>query len=378
MKRQLSIILLLFSSNLTYAKNNTDTEKFLQNSFIDSPKRLHITAGLLLEQIRMTGTDVCTLYGITPQTPPLSNPGLGAPLPVIFTNSFENIHFNLDPGLKVGLGYHFEHDNWMGLTNFEWLKSRGRYNQTLVSNSLVSINPSNIGALYYLSGLSPLPVYFQQVSAHLDVSYYLLDVMLSKGSFFSRNFSFTPTGGIKTTWIQYNSYQKFSDDANTDEYAMPSTVFWERTSKVNFWGSGPAGGLDCTFHVALGWSIVSCIDLSILLGERTTTANQGFKNGVDSAIHILNAADSSLILSPTFGAFLGIEYTQPALEDSGHLTLRIGVDGRSYFNQYPTIGSTIYNESINGDVIYPFYNPNLVANNTFGMIGCVIDLTWSF
>jgi hypothetical protein len=371
-KRLFITALLLANCSLLYSEKKT-----LPNSYIASPNRLHITAGLLLEQVRMLNTDVCMIKENTPQTPLTKNPTSNASIPSIFTNKFENLVFDLDIGLKTCLGYNFEHDDWVAQADFQWLQSKGSYSNKVLSR-LQSLEPSNIGVLYYREALSKFPVSFQKVTAHLNVSYYLLDVYLSRGSFFSKNFSFEPSIGIKTSWIQYNGYQNFSDDANTDDYAMPSNVFWQRTSTVNFWGSGPMAGINSAFHVIDRWSLISSLDCSILLGKRKFITNQGFKGGVNSAIDILNAENNTPILSPTIAALLGIEYSQPIVEDTSHLTLRTYFDGRCYFNQYPIINSQIYNETINENIIYPSYKPVVVDNNIFGMIGCVIELIWSF
>ena len=346
--------------------------KTLYHSHIEDHNRLHFTVGLIAQQIIISGTDVC-LTNETTILDTFSN----APLYALESHKINSIKFDLDVGLKLGLSYNFNHDHWMASANFEWINSKGTYNNSILGRSSYAI-PTNNAAIYYRPGESILPIQFQKVESYLKVNHNLLNLYLSKGSYFTDNFSFMPYGGLKVSWIEYTGEQNFSEDGSEQEYIMPAETYWKRSSSIHFWGIGPMAGIEAMYHVVEGWSILSSLQGSVLIGERNFSANQGLSNGNTFTQNILNTQNKITTLSPTISSLLGLKYSQLVLENTQHLTLFIGFDGRVYFNQYPTLYFGTYNGIVNTNISYPSTQPSFLANNLFGMIGCTIDVTWSF
>ena len=340
---------------------------------MQTPYNLRFSLGLLMQQIQISNTDICRLVKESDRTD-LEN--LRATIPITINNTFQYPDFSLDPGLRLSIGYLSSHDDFECMANFEWLHSRGVFEEELFSTTLF---PSYSGQLYYVKDLSTEPIAFQKVDSFLDVRYFLLDLVLNKGSYFSKEYSFTPYAGIKSTWLEYKNSQNFSKDQNTTEFSLPTGGSWQRNAHVHFWGVGPSAGIHANYFLLPGWSITSTFDAALLFGKRNLQTTSEFLGSTrsDTKDKMIGKANTSAF-SPTFRSLLGLAYTEAILHDTQFLTFKVCFDGRIYFNQYPAVANSYDSGSVANEIVYPTYRPSIVANNPFAMLGLVAEILWSF
>lgn len=325
----------------------------------------HLDIGLLLEQMRVGNANFFYEHG-----------GLTSETGASWNNPFRtddmcNMTFNIEAGVKAGIGYYSVHDDWEVNASFEWLYSKAILNADTASGTF---QPTyNIDLSYGDDQDTTLS--FHQGNSNLSVNYYLLDITLSKGSYFSDHFSFEPLAGVKVSWIGYNGALSLKDNQNTAT-SIPSNVSWLRRNVTNFWGIGPMIGLNANYHMFVGWSIFSHTNVAVLLGETKIKDGVGFvtieKYPFDSVTYsILNT------LTPTIRSIVGLQYDMDMFEETQHLKLRFGFDGRWYYNQFPTVDRRAKRIPSETGIVLST-NSCVYEGNAFGMIGFLLDLGWDY
>lgn len=136
----------------------------------------------ILEQARLTGTQ--TAYSFTEEG---------------FTR-FSRIlrpSFDLEWGVTAGVGWLFSEDNWFLGARFDWLESTATSFKT---GQIVPVNLSlNLG----------VDQGYSEFSSKLQVNYYMLDILLCRGSYISGCLAFDPHLGIKSAWFYYRGFFSF-------------------------------------------------------------------------------------------------------------------------------------------------------------------------
>ena len=82
--------------------------------------------GLIAEQMRITNTDVAFYTGTS---------GEGTAASPSTQRFIKSTQFDLDVGLRIGVGYEFNHDDWRAAAEFEWLHSKGTFNDKVDSGN---------------------------------------------------------------------------------------------------------------------------------------------------------------------------------------------------------------------------------------------------
>lgn len=320
----------------------------------------HFDIGLIYEQMRISNTDIAhTLF--------YEGSGLDYDNPR-YDVGMINQTFNIDPGLRVGLGKYFKHDDWMFNVKFEWLNSLSKTNLDLDGTSINIVPAAMFNFSPFNGGLSTSGEFatFKQLQARLTVDYFLLDAYISRGSYFSNNFTFEPLAGLKASWINYTNSVKFlNGQVNTVNPEMRLT-----NTYIDFWGVGPMVGMNGNYHICAGWSFFSTANFSVLLGESRLLHRYGLVINTDPTD--LRVKSIITALCPTMRNIIGLQYDKDIYCDKQHYSLRFGFDSRYYFNQYPILDSTRQFNS-EGAISY-----NVQDNGSFGMIGFLLDFGWDF
>ena len=322
--------------------------------------------GLLYQQMRISAAEVATAVILRDNghIPP------DAQAFVNITNSNVRFEFDVDAGLKLGVGRYFENNSWLFLANFEWLRSQANF--STIAHPPVHYLPSEFQTVWAENGSSTL-INFQEVDASLAVDYFLLDVVLAKGSYFADPFSFEPFGGIQSTWLSYNTEKLFSDDAKSH---LPANSAFSFITNVNFWGVGPEIGLNSAYYMMGGWSIYTTMNLAVLFGQTTLFNMNGIVTTlVDPTFN--NTSDQNNVLCPTARTILGLQYERNIYCDKQHIRMRLGFDARYIFNQFPVVNylaQYTYNHSYQP----VFTAPSFEENNSFGMVGLILDVAYDF
>lgn len=291
-----------------------------------------------------------------------------------FTYKTIRFGFDVDAGLKIGAGYYFENDDWLLSANFEWLRSQANFN--VDANLPIYYRPYGYSTVAISAADADYTIYFQDVDASLDVDYYLLDVILAKGSYFSGSFTLEPYAGIQTSWISYYTNNFFRNNQAGSDDDFPEKSSWSSVTNVNFWGIGPEIGFNSSYYIMGGWSIYSTMNLAILFGQTKFLNMNGIVTIlVDPTYN--HTSDQNNVLCSTARTILGLQYDKDTYCDKQHLRLRIGFDARYILNQFPVVNYEAQHPYTSGSA-FMFTAPNIQENNTFGMVGLILDLAYDF
>jgi len=346
---------------------------------------LQFDAGLLYQQMRVSGAEIANaVTERNTDTIPVVSENY-----VNFTNTNIRFGFDVGAGLKLGAGYYLKNDGLLFLANFEWLRSTASFDGEF-SPTIIYL-PSGYQSVYATTDAHDI-VRFQEVAASLDVDYFLLDVVLAKGSYFSGSFTFEPFSGIQSSWISYYTNKSFSNDANNinDEPNnsggwLSHSQMWVYLTNVNFWGVGPEIGFNASYSMMGGWSIYSTMNAAVIFGQTALFNANGIVN-TDSEPTFNHASDSDSVVCPTTRAILGLQYDKNSYCNKRHVKVRLGFDARYIFNQYPTVNYSqeyLYNIGVlmtspPSIDTYTQARPNFEENMGFGMVGLIFDVALDF
>jgi hypothetical protein len=324
----------------------------------------HIDIGVIVEQMRVSNSAVYYTHGSGSSTNPTwDNPSR--------YDVIKNPNFDLDAGVRVGIGYNAtEHDDWNISANFEYLHSQGSISSSSEGHEVY--RPLNDVSIFYTEDTGSN---FYNANSSLSVDYYLLDIALSRGSYFSDRFSFEPFAGLKASWINYDASLRLQNDLNTAD-GIPLTTSWLRRSFVNFWGVGPMAGINANHHLFVGWSIFSSSNFSVLFGESNFADGTGFVT-IEKLPFSQHVTDVITVLCPTLRSIIGLQYDTDIFKETQHVKIRFGFDTRYYFNQYPVAARYADTVAIEGDLKLNAASA-VIENGSFGMVGLILDLGWDY
>lgn len=311
-----------------------------------------IDIGFLLEQARVTGTSYMYTLG--------NGASAGADTQV---TTGRRPSFNLDWGLTVAVGRHFEHDDWDLKLGFDWINSTGKDSTSTDFNEIAI--PVGVRTVGGVDGSSDF-TYADTGSSNLKVRYYMFDAMLGRGSFMGSCHHITPHIGIKAAWISYSGTTKFAGGA----LGTTDPEFYTIRRSEGFWGVGPQVGVNGVWGMAEGIGFFADNKMAILLGQGSIKDVQSSTGGISMTYNESNIP----VLSPTFKIFLGLQYEKTVYYGCQHLRLRGGWDTVFYFNQY--MNTWINNQlPATGDAGVQFRTEE---TNNFGLTGLRIDLCYDF
>jgi|GEM_PF-2450719 len=344
---------------------------------------LQLNLGIIYEQMRV-GNAVAAESVI--ETDTLHIPSVPQDF-INYNGVNQRFNFDMAVGLKAGVAYFFEPDGWLLSANVEWLSAQTTYAQQY--DGITRYFPTDYPAVFS-NVTAEFPLDFQAVNANFNIDYYLLDVVLSNGSYFSGAFTFEPFGGIQTSWINYYTYKQFSRDSNNSAQTnantngmLPANRSWVKLTNINFWGCGPEFGLNANYYLVKGFSVYSTLQLAILLGQTTLGDSTGIVENNPSTPTFQYMGDTNNLMSPTTRAILGLQYDANMCNDTQHLKIRAGFDTRFYFNQHPVVryeNQFLYDRNVTSNELYQYEitRPRIEENNTFSMVGLIVDVTYDF
>ena len=331
----------------------------------------HIDIGVIIEQMRISNSAMYYSHADGSSTAPTwDNPTR--------IDRVVNTDFDMDAGIRVGVGYNAaEHDDWNVNVDFEWISGIGSASSSSSgvssqAQATESYRPLNHPTVFRDADTL---LAFYEANASLSVDYYLLDVALSRGSYFSDRFSFEPFAGLKAAWINYNSSLRLMNDLNTSDDLL-TTESWLRRSVVEFWGVGPMVGMHANHHLFVGWSIFASSNFAVLFGEANMADGTGIVT-IEKYPHSQKVKDLITVLCPTIRTIIGLQYDMDFFKETQHLKFRAGFDARYYFNQYPVADRQTDRINTVDDPALDSY-ANITENNSFGMVGLILDLGWDY
>ncbi len=200
------------------------------------------------------------------------------------SNDLQQIHFGWDPGLRVGVGYRMEHDQWDTQLYYTWFYTRGEdhvsersggVHSTYLGNFYVG-NPLGLG----LSGPS-----YQSASIDWTIRFNIFDWELGRNFWVSKSLSLRPFIGVKGGWIDQFIHSKWKNPNRSGAEFFNVGV---ENIKNNFWGIGPAAGINSAWLLFAGqsqfFSLFADFSGAIMWGH--WSFSDRFKNDIHQKVSI--------------------------------------------------------------------------------------------
>ena len=169
-----------------------------------------------------------------------------------------------------------------------------------------------------------------RVSLHLNT----IDLLLYTEFCPQCYFAMQPFVGLKTAWID----QRFSINANGGSSLGPPFTFVVDDAismENNFWGIGPKMGVDATWPILCGFSLIGNVDFSILYGQFTITQNENvlFSNEAEPTTY-LDITDNKFTLSRiNIGLLLGLRWEKSFYCNRYHFYLESAWENQYFLGQ---------------------------------------------
>ncbi len=325
----------------------------------------HVDLGLLYQQPGFSGMNAGTSY---------------SPVFEETTNGFQNQaitnlqqSFDYSLGLTVSLGHLIQHDEWFVLARFDWMNATTTTdydNPNLYYGPNANFNYDVLIDTDWINNSNS----FSEINYSADISIYALDVLLSRGSYHSKCFSYEPFMGVKALW--YNDSQTsnyYSTTLSTHGY-IPTLV----QSQDN-WGVGPMFGFNGEYHITNGLSLFSDSDIAILYGQSYNNSVSSVSAGtatVTEAQIISNNTQNDCQYYVPVRSIIGIKLDSYCLEDSHYVAIKLGYDARAVLTA-PLILTTT--SSASGTTNAPATgNITTVISNDIFMSGLYANFEWDF
>lgn len=183
---------------------------------------------------------------------------------------YQHPDFKFDPGVRLSAGYDFGMSNWD-------VFARWTYHYTDPTDSVSTSGfEDDQGSLvfplreFYAEGGGQTLVLAQAGRVKWQNQINVADLEMGYDYFFSDRFSFRPSFGIKASWInmEYNTTYTNAEveirDGNDDrDLLIPSLTV---RNKSDWWGVGPAVGMDGHLHMGWGFSLYGRVSGALMYG----------------------------------------------------------------------------------------------------------------
>lgn len=317
-----------------------------------------ITFDLLFWRTKIGGTE----FAYTDQDPI-------ARLPV--KGSTKQMEFDWDWGIRVGLGYNFEHDGWDVRGQYTWWDGDGSSSTRAgLSSSVIPLRGSAFLTDLPQTNVVETPFLFCTSAKSLfDVDYQAIDLELGRDYYITSTLSFRPFWGLKNAWIDLEQKTRYTGGGQlpNNQGVSPlgisgNTVHVKETS--DFWGIGPRTGVDSRWYMGQGFSIFGNLSGALLWGYFDVDHKEKYSAIEASRIH-LHANRHAF--SPTLQFQLGLRYDTYLYEHRNHLGIGIGFEGQYWWRQNQMLK---VNDS--SEVKYDRYSEDLA------FYGITVDVKWDF
>ncbi|MCH9621123.1 MAG: hypothetical protein S4CHLAM20_05390 [Chlamydiia bacterium] len=285
----------------------------------------HVDAGLLYQQPGFADMNAGEAY----QTQFAVTDAAGAFVDQTIYKLYQCFDYEL--GLTVSLGHLSKHDYWYFGARFDWMST------STGTKTFDDVNREYKAVPGFDTDVLPLTIFsltdvWTKVNYNANVDFYSLDVMLSRGAYLSRCYSFEPFAGVKVVWF---------DNKQVVNY-FNSTIFTAGNYgiydvKQQNWGAGVMFGFNGEYHITEGISLFSDSDVAVLYGESKETAKSIITKGgatgtgstitTDRVITAKNDLDCQYFVPVR--SILGVKLATYCLDDQHYLAVKLGYDARS-------------------------------------------------
>lgn len=230
--------------------------------------------------------------------------------------SQNNKDWKFQPGLRLGIGYFFEHDQWSLNFDWTWLNITDYKRPTAPQGSILI-------PLWLTGESSGAGLDSTSMAAKWKAEYNVLDIAFSKPFLISMLFNIAPHIGIRTAWIDQNFSVRYN---GTFENISPLIHHGEN----NFWGIGARIGAQSELLVGKnGIFFFGNAACSIVYGKFTIVQDLPFTGALDG----FDITDTSYQNIPNFELALGVGWETFLVRNRYHLSFRMGYEFQEWFDQ---------------------------------------------
>lgn len=247
------------------------------------------------------------------------------------TGKFKHPGFQFDPGVRVSAGYDFGMSNWD-------VFGRWTYHYSDPSSSASGGFGIFATREFYVSNNTQTLVLAESARTKWQNQINVADLEMGYDYFFSDRFSFRPSFGLKASWINMENNTSYTnatyEEDQNNAQGVPSTVTVVVPSvsvrnKSDWWGIGPAVGMDGHLHMGWGFSLYGRVSGALMYGNFDSRFKQVDSNG--SSIELKSNNDYRQRAMSQL--LIGLEWAH-CFSNNVLLAFNLGWEGQYWWNQH--------------------------------------------
>lgn len=308
-----------------------------------------------------------------------------ANLPLQIQRAVNMFDFEYKPGFKIGLGIHFDCDNWDLYGEYTYFRSK--VNSTIAQ---VPLNATVEGSLYQSRILPNWYSYdtgenFTEASGTWDLNVDIGDIELARQYYVGRCLTFRTFAGVRGLWIRQEVeaiYGFFNDSTPTGPADPASTNLYTKKAILKSWGVGPRFGVDTNWDLCGGFRIFANPAASILYTKYTNTRQNGvFEPTLDNVSEgsfkdTTKYTGNPCFLRPLAEMTIGLGWGDYFWCNRWYVDLEIGYTVNVFWNQ------NIFLETNMHDTLSPDFQeyslPTFVKGGDLYLHGLIVTLRMEF
>lgn len=263
------------------------------------------------------------------------------------SNVLRPVHFDWDPGFKVGVGYGIKESRWDTQAYYTWYNTCGKDS---VSSAPGTVHSTFTGNFYvdnaHGSGISG-PAY-QKASIDWGIHFNIFDWELGHNFYISKALDLRPFLGAKGGWIYQSIDTKwYNPDLSTLQF-LGSPYYSVGTEKVNnnFWGLGPQAGINTKWLLfakqGQSFNIIGDFSGAMMWGH--WSFGDVFQNTIGQEVFVDFASLNNG--ATMMKSFLGFGFDTYFRKNRFHLSLKLGYEAQFWLDQlqfYSFVGGRLVN-----------------------------------
>lgn len=230
-------------------------------------------------------------------------------------SSTKELHFNWDPGFRVGLGWNTPHDGWDLYANWTCFHNKARSHETQGSGTLY---PSLADPSFF----SDNPA---SSSAKWRLNLNLADLELGREFFVSKWLTLRPFAGLRSAWIHQRMHINYNQTLDGDSYFVQM--------KNKFWGIGIRPGLNTQWGLGCGFSFYANTALSLLYGFFELDQEQYSQTLAGTTTPHVDNGHSIRVDRAIAETQLGVRWEHMFAKDHCHFSIQAGWENLMFFGQ---------------------------------------------
>ncbi|MGL4347846.1 MAG: Lpg1974 family pore-forming outer membrane protein [Chlamydiales bacterium] len=229
------------------------------------------------------------------------------------------VDFKWDWGLKVGIGYNFQHDGWDSSLRYKWYETGSSSNTTVHATTLQSVIP--LKGFPTIGDITDVLTKSSRSHSRFKLKYNVIELELGRDYYVSRHLSTHPHFGLKAGFFTLQQSSKYiGGDIGCNLYSVYDCS--------KYWGFGPMVGWDNNFHVCRGFSLFANFAASLVYGQFKVNHTETYSIGVNQRPGICTNHHSFI---PELEMFFAIQYDRYFWDDMQHFRLRFGFEAEYWF-----------------------------------------------